>query len=55
VTGYRPCSYLFSKQQFEETLRGKTPEQIDDVLNHITNTVIEQINGALYFGGNSSY
>jgi hypothetical protein len=45
-------AYLFSKQQFEEKLRGKTPKQIDDVFNHITNTVIEQINGALYFGGN---
>lgn len=45
-------SYLFFKQQFEEKLRGKSPEQIDDIYNHITNTIIEQINGALYFGGN---
>ena len=45
-------SYLFSKQQFEEKLRGKSPEQIEAIYNHITNTIIEQINGVLYFGGN---
>ena len=45
-------AFLFSKQQFEEKLRGKTSEQIDDIYNHIINTIIEQINGALYFGGN---
>ena len=45
-------AFLFSKQQFEEKLKGKTPEQIDDIYNRIINSVIEQINGALYFGGN---
>lgn len=45
-------SYLFSKQQFEKKLKKKTPEQIDDIYNNITNTVIEHINGILYFGGN---
>lgn len=35
-----------------EKLRGKAPEQIDDIFNHIINTVIEQINSDLYFGGN---
>lgn len=45
-------AYLFSKQQFEEKLKGKTPEQIDDIYNHIISTIIEQINNTLYFGGN---
>lgn len=45
-------AFLFSKQQFEEKLKGKTPEKIDDIYDRIINTVIEQINGALYFGGN---
>ena len=45
-------SFLFSKQQFEEKLRGKTPEQIENIYNHIAGTIIEQINGVLYFGGN---
>ena len=45
-------AFLFSKQQFEEKLRGKTSEQIDGIYSHIINAIIEQINGALYFGGN---
>lgn len=45
-------AYLFSKQQFEEKLKGKTPEQIDDIYNYIISTIIEQINNTLYFGGN---
>ena len=45
-------SYLFSKQQFTDKLKGKTPDQIEKIYNHIVNTVIEQINGILYFGGN---
>ena len=45
-------SFLFSKQQFEEKLRGKTSEQIENIYNHIVSTIIEQINGVLYFGGN---
>lgn len=44
--------YLFSKQQFEEKLRGKTPEQIENIYNHIVNSIIEQINGIFYFGSN---
>lgn len=45
-------SYLFSKQQFDEKLNGKPSEQIDNIHNYIISTIIEQINGTLYFGGN---
>ena len=44
--------FLFSKEQFVETLRGLNPEQITSTYNRIVATVIEKINGALYFGGN---
>ncbi|MGI6450238.1 MAG: hypothetical protein ACOX3R_08085 [Desulfitobacteriia bacterium] len=45
-------SYLFSKQQFTDKLKRKTPDQIEEIYNYIVKTVIEQINGILYFGGN---
>lgn len=45
-------SYLFSKQQFEERLRGNSPERIEELYEHIISIVHEQINGVLYFGGN---
>lgn len=45
-------SFLFSKGQFVEKLRGQTPEVIDYAYTQIVNAVIGQINGALYFGGN---
>ena len=45
-------SYLFSKHQFTGKLKEKTPDQFDEIYNHIVKTVIEQINGILYFGGN---
>jgi len=45
-------SFIFSKQQFEEKLKGKTPEQIENIYNHIVGAMIEQINGVLYFGEN---
>ncbi|MBQ8546332.1 MAG: abortive infection family protein [Clostridia bacterium] len=44
-------SFLFSKEQFVEKLRGYTPEIIDSAHQTIIATVIDQINGALYFGG----
>lgn len=44
--------YLFSKKQFTEKLKGNSPEQIERFYNHIVQTVIEQINGILYFNGN---
>lgn len=44
-------SFLFSKGQFVEKLRGYTPEIIDSAHQTIIATVIDQINGLLYFGG----
>ena len=45
-------AFLFSKGQFVDKLRGQTPEVIDYAYPQIVDTVIKQINGALYFGGN---
>lgn len=45
-------SFLFSKGQFVDKLRGQTPETIEYAYTYIVNTVIEQINGILYFGAN---
>lgn len=44
-------SFLFSKGQFVEKLRGYTPETIESAHKAIIATIIDQINGALYFGG----
>lgn len=44
--------FLFSKEQFAEKLRGNTPVAIEQAHKDIIRTVIEQINGVLYFGGN---
>lgn len=44
-------SYLFSKGQFIEKLKGYTPEIIDSAHQTIIATIVSQINGALYFGG----
>ena len=44
-------SFLFSKGQFVEKLKGYSAETIDSAHKTIIATVIEQINGALYFGG----
>lgn len=45
-------AFLFSKGQFVDKLRGQTPEVIEYAYAQIVNIVIDQINGALYFGGN---
>lgn len=45
-------SFLFSKNQFIDKLKGNTPEDIEFAYIYIVNAIIEQINGALYFGGN---
>ena len=45
-------AFLFSKGQFVNKLRGQTPEVIEYAYTQIVNTVIGQINGTLYFGGN---
>ena len=44
--------YLFSKGQFVKNLKGHTPEIIEAAYKEICETVIKQINGILYFGGN---
>lgn len=44
--------FLFSKEQFVQKLNGFTPEVIESVYTQIVSTIISQINGALYFGGN---
>lgn len=45
-------SFLFSKGQFVHKLKGQTPDAIEYAHTKIVDTVIKQINGALYFGGN---
>lgn len=45
-------SFLFSKEQFVQKLNGFTPEVIESAYEQIVSTIISQINGALYFGGN---
>lgn len=44
--------FLFSKGQFVEKLKGHTPEVIASSYSKIVDTIIGQINGCLYFGGN---
>lgn len=43
--------FLFSKEQFAEILRGYTPDEIDTTYQKIIATVLDQLNGQLYFGG----
>ena len=45
-------SFLFSKGQFVHKLKGQTPDAIEYAHTKIVDTVIKQINGSLYFGGN---
>ena len=49
---YDLLTYLFSKKQYVEKLKGKTPALIDILHKKIIETVIQQINGILFFGGN---
>jgi len=44
--------YLFNKSQFSDKLRGYSPVDIETIYQKIINTVIEKINGELYFNGN---
>lgn len=44
-------SYIFSKKQFADKLRGLPVEKIDEVYEKITKKIVEQINGELYFSG----
>ena len=45
-------AFLFSKGQFTEKLKGHPPEVIEYAYSKIICTIIGQINGVLYFGGN---
>ncbi len=45
-------SYLFSKDKFVNLLKGLSTEDIEKTYNYIIQTIMEQINGILYFGGN---
>lgn len=45
-------AYLFSKEQFVRVLSGHGADEIDDAYEHITATIIQKINGFLYFGKN---
>lgn len=45
-------AFLFSKQQFAKMLSGHSEEAIEDAYKTITEEIIQQINGLLFFGGN---
>ena len=45
-------AYLFSKQQFTKMLSCHSAEAIEDAYKTITEEIIQQINGLLFFGGN---
>ena len=45
-------SYLFSKKQFVDKLKGKKPETIDKIHKQIIEEILQQINGILYFSEN---
>ncbi len=44
--------YLFSKDKFVDFLKELSTEDIEKTYTYIIQTVIEKINGILYFGGN---
>lgn len=43
--------YLFDKPRFVEKLSYHSPDEIEAAYNHIVKTVLDAINGILYFGG----
>jgi hypothetical protein len=45
-------AHMFSKDQFSKTLSGHGADEIDKVYHQIVETIIDKINGLLYFGGN---
>lgn len=45
-------SHMFSKQQFSKILNGYSTSEIEDAYKSIVSTIIEKINGVLYFVGN---
>lgn len=45
-------SYLFAKERFAKTLSGHGADEIYAAYTHISNEIIQKINGILFFGGN---
>ena len=45
-------AYIFSKDKFVESLKGLSPEDIEEAYRTIVQKILEQINSILYFGGN---
>lgn len=45
-------AYIFSKDKFIESLKGLSPEDIEEAYCTIVQKILEQINSILYFGGN---
>ena len=45
-------SHLFEKQQFSSLLFGHAADAVDKAYEHFARTILEKINGLLYFGGN---
>lgn len=44
-------AYLFAKDKFTKMLSGHGADEIDKSYKHITDTILQKINGVLYFGG----
>ena len=44
-------AYLFGKTQFANRLSGHGADEIEAAYNHITQEIVQKINGILYFGG----
>lgn len=45
-------AYLFDKKQFSKMLSGHEVDDINAAYDHITKSIIQEINGVLFFGGN---
>lgn len=45
-------AYLFDKKQFSKMLSGHEADDIKAAYDHITKSIIQEINGVLFFGGN---
>lgn len=45
-------AYLFDKKQFSKMLSGHEADDINAAYDHITKSIIQEINGVLFFGGN---
>lgn len=45
-------AYLFDKKQFSKMLSGHEVDEINEAYDHITKSIIQEINGILFFVGN---